>query len=325
VRFNVTNGLVSIVGNVAVTVALVRLTGMHYLAANGIAIVACSLANFLLSHRLVFAQALCLALLMMLQGANACAADLPAASAEVFERYARFIEARLDDERAGRLPYLWIDRLSPAKQQEARMRAQRGEVVVHRIETPGHAGGLSAALCHHWMGTVFLPGARVEQVVEVMQNYDRYKDLYRPAVRRSRVLSRDGGQFQVSLQLFMKKVISVVLNTESDVTYLEVDPDRMQVRSRSTRIAEVTGAGTPDEREEPVGHDSGFLWRFNNYCSLEQRDAGTYVQCESLSLTRDIPFGLGWMIGPFVTSIPRESLEFTLLSLRNALTAKLEN
>jgi hypothetical protein len=50
-----------------------------------------------------------------------------------------------------------------------------------------------------------------------------------------------------------------------------------------------------------------------------ERDGGTYVQCESISLTRDIPIGFGWMIRPFVTSIPRESLEFTLTTTRDVL------
>jgi hypothetical protein len=46
-----------------------------------------------------------------------------------------------------------------------------------------------------------------------------------------------------------------------------------------------------------------------------------YIQCEAISLTRDIPTGLGWMIGRFVESIPRESLTFTLQSTRRALEA----
>src|SRR6202043_3168726 len=91
----------------------------------------------------------------------------------------------------------------------------------------------------------------------------------------------------------------------------------------TTRIAEVQHAGTSEEREKPVGHDNGFLWRFNNYCGLEERNDGTYVQCESVSLSRTIPAGLGWLIGPFVTSIPRESLEFTLQTMRGALTSAL--
>ena len=52
---------------------------------------------------------------------------------------------------------------------------------------------------------------------------------------------------------------------------------------------------------------------------VEERDGGVYVECESVSLTRDIPFGLGWAVGPFVTSLPRESLELTLTKTRETL------
>jgi hypothetical protein len=141
---------------------------------------------------------------------------------------------------------------------------------------------------------------------------------------------QDGDRFTVRLQLFMKKGISVVLNTENEVLYRRLSDTRVFVRGYSTRIAEVQNAGGPDESELPVGRDGGYLWRFNNYCSLEQRDeapsgaaapgaAGTYVQCESLSLSRGVPTGLGWLIGPFVTSIPRESLAFTLGRMRTTL------
>src|SRR4030095_10149575 len=90
----------------------------------------------------------------------------------------------------------------------------------------------------------------------------------------------------------------------------------------STRIAEVADPDTAEEREQPVGHDNGFLWRFNNYCALEERGRVTYVQCESLSLSRDIPLGLGWLIQPFVRGVPRESLEFTLGTIRKALASE---
>ena len=48
--------------------------------------------------------------------------------------------------------------------------------------------------------------------------------------------------------------------------------------------------------------------------------AGTFVQFETVSLSRDIPFGLGWVIGPFVTSVPKESLLFTLETLRRRVS-----
>jgi hypothetical protein len=82
----------------------------------------------------------------------------------------------------------------------------------------------------------------------------------------------------------------------------------------------VQNAGEPSEKEAAVGQDGGYLWRFYNYCSIEERSEGSYVQCESISLSRAIPTGFGWLVGPFVTSIPRESLEFTLGKMRNALS-----
>jgi hypothetical protein len=45
------------------------------------------------------------------------------------------------------------------------------------------------------------------------------------------------------------------------------------------------------------------------------------MQCESVSLSRGIPFMLGALIKPFVTGIPRETLTFTLEAARRHLTS----
>jgi hypothetical protein len=251
------------------------------------------------------------------------AADLHASTTAAFDRYVRLTERRLWEQTRGTIPFLWVDGLTEVQRQDAIVRLHTGEVVVGRMDTrdAGRAIDVPGGLCHHWIGTVFLPDLTLDRTVALMQAYDSYHVIYRPAVRRSRILSRDGDRFTVSLQLFMKKVVSVVLNTEYDVSYLRVSPTRTLVRSTTTRIAEVEHPDTLDEQEKPVGHDSGFLWRFNNYCALEARDKGTYVQCEDVSLSRNVPTGLGWLVGPFVTSIPRESLEFTLQTMRRALTS----
>jgi hypothetical protein len=34
---------------------------------------------------------------------------------------------------------------------------------------------------------------------------------------------------------------------------------------------------------------------------------------------RDIPTGLGWLVGPYLTSVPRESLTFRLATTRSAV------
>jgi hypothetical protein len=251
------------------------------------------------------------------------AADLHANTAAAFDRYVRLTEMRLDGTRRGTVPFLWVDGLPDAQRHDADARLQSGEVIVRRLETrdAGRAIDIPGGLCHHWIGSVFLPGVTLDRTARLMQAYDDYHEIYGPAIRRSSLLSRDGDRFRVSLQLFMKKVISAVLNTEYDVSYIRVSPTRLQVRSAATRIAEVQHPDRLDQQERPVGHDSGFLWRFNNYCALEERGQGTYVQCETVSLSREIPTGLGWLVGPFVTSIPRESLEFTLQAMRRAFTA----
>jgi putative flippase GtrA len=53
-RFNLTNGAVSIVGNLALMRMMVGQAGMNYLVANAIAIMLCSLVNFLVSETWVF-------------------------------------------------------------------------------------------------------------------------------------------------------------------------------------------------------------------------------------------------------------------------------
>jgi hypothetical protein len=268
--------------------------------------------------------ALLLAAGCLLTATAATAADLQPASVAAFDRYARATEARLDEESRGRGAFLWLDRQPEPKRREAVQRLERGDILVIRSETleGGQRIDVPSALSHHWVGTMFARGVTLDRVAAVMQGYPQYDQVYRPAVRQSRTISRDGDHFKVFLQLFMHKVISVVLNTENDVRYRRLSDTRMQVRSIATRIAEVDDAGTPQEREKPVGRDNGFLWRFNNYCALEQRAEGTYVQCESISISRRIPMGLGWLIGPFVNDVPRESLEFTLKAMREAVNSR---
>ena len=113
-----------------------------------------------------------------------------------------------------------------------------------------------------------------------------------------------------------------MVNSDHEAHFVRMSPDRAHSRIASTRVAEVEEPDTPREREKPVGHDGGYLWRLNSYWRLLSRDGGTYVECESISLTRGIPTGFGWLIGPFVTSIPRETLEFTLETTRRTLSSR---
>jgi hypothetical protein len=112
------------------------------------------------------------------------------------------------------------------------------------------------------------------------------------------------------------------LNTEQDITYFRDSPTRAHSRSTALRIREVANPGTPQEREEPPQDDNGFLWQMETWWRMEERDGGVYVQNEAVTLTRDIPTGLGWLIEPFVTGIPQETLKLTLEATRKAVLAQ---
>ena len=103
------------------------------------------------------------------------------------------------------------------------------------------------------------------------------------------------------------KIFTTVLNSEYDVNYHDWGAGRWTMTSLSTKIAEID-----DGKELPVGTGQGFLWRLNAYWTLEQRPEGVYMECRAISLSRDIPFGLGGVVGPFVNSVPTESLRMTI-------------
>jgi hypothetical protein len=262
-------------------------------------------------------RSLALLVVGLAAGVPAYGADLQPQTVAAFNRYVRATEARMAEAK----PFLWIDALPETQRRAALDTLRRGEFVIEALETreAGRRIDVPDGLIHHWIGVVFVPGATVDQAVALLQDYDRHADIYAPNVARSTLLARDGDRFTVGLRFFMKKVITVVVNSEHDARFTRHAPDRASSRIVSTRIAEVEHPGTPEERELPVGRDGGYLWRLNSYWRFQQRDGGVYIQSESLTLTRGIPFGLGWVVRPFVTSIPRETLEFTLSTTRRRL------
>lgn len=234
-----------------------------------------------------------------------------------FNSYVASAEQRIMQARGKSSSFLAMNSLPTAQRDEVTSKLRRGDVVIEKHgETPTE---VPAGLIHDWVGTVFIPKVTAEQVLALIQDYDHSTRYYSPDVEQSRLVSRQGDDFQVFLRLRKHKVITVVLDTEYNVHYAKLDPPHQYSLSRSTRVTEIAEPGTPNEHALPAGKDHGFMWRLNSYWAFEQRDDGVLIECEAISLTRDIPSGLGWMIGPFVNSIPRDSLQFTLEATRKAL------
>jgi len=240
-----------------------------------------------------------------------------------FDRYVALTEARNGEELRHGTNLLWIDGLKDNERAEASAALKRGEVKMKKLETRENGERIRCpdGMIHHWAGVAFIPGVRLQDILRVLQDYDHHAQYYAPDVERSKIESRDGDHFRVFLRFRRHKVITVVLNTEHDVHYFRDSETREHSRSSAVHIAEVENPGKPNEREKPPGEDGGFLWRMETWWRLEERDGGVYVQSEVVSLTRDIPAGLGWLIGPVVTSIPKETLTFTLEATRKAVSS----
>ena len=241
-----------------------------------------------------------------------------------FDRYVKLTEARNEEEQKRGTNLLWVDELPRPERAEAYAALERGEVKMKKMETldGGKQIACPAGIIHHWEGLVFIPGAKLDDALAVLEDYDKHSVYYAPDVERSKIESRNGDHFRVFLRFRRHKVITVVLDTEHDIQYSRDGPERAHSRSSALRIAEVESPGKPGEREKPPGQDGGFLWRMETWWRMEERDGGVYVQSEVVSLTRDIPVVLRWMIEPFVTSIPRETLTATLVATRKAVEAR---
>ena len=259
------------------------------------------------------------------QGAEPEPAKLHANTLEAFDRYVKLTEARNHDELKRGTNLLWIDQLPAEQRTEAYAALRRGEVKMKKLEMldGGKPIACPGGIIHHWTGVVFIPGAKLEDVLAMLEDYDKHSVYYAPDVERSKIESRNGDHFRVFLRFRRHKVITVVLNTEHDIEYFHDGPGRAHSRSSAVRIAEVENAGKSDEREKPPGDDGGFLWRMETWWRMEERDGGVYLQSEVVSLTRDIPVLLSWMIKPFVTSIPKETLTATLAATRKGVQARM--
>jgi len=261
------------------------------------------------------------AIAMVAAVAGVTAAELRQRTVEAFDHYVEVTEGRIQSEMRAEDSFLWVDRLGDNEREATYARLRAGEVVVEELSSRDAGGEIDVpdGLVHHWIGTVILPDVSLERVVAVMQDYDSYADIYAPQVRSARLLEREGDRFRVYAQLYEKKVLTFVANSEYEAEYIAVGESKMFVPSRTTRIQELEHPDTPDEREKPEGNDRGLLWRFNNYCSLEERAPDTLMQCESLSLTRGVPVLLSVLIRPFISGLPREKMAFTLGAIRRFL------
>jgi len=248
------------------------------------------------------------------------ATELKPQTVAAFDEYVGAAEARMgDDLREDH--FLVVDSLPDPTRQEIYAHLWLGQVYIQPLRTlkDGRPIHVPDGLIHHWVGVIFVPGATISNVMDVLGDYDHQRDIYKPDVRKSRLLDQNGNESDFFEQFYNKSIISVVLNANFEAYYTPLHPARAEIRSYSTRIAEVQDPGKSDERELPVGNDHGYLWRIYSYWRIEEKDGGVYVQVESLGLSRTIPAIFALLVRPLLRSIPEGYLTRLLDNTRKAV------
>jgi hypothetical protein len=254
-------------------------------------------------------------LLLLTISRDADAARLQSNTLKAWDLYAQLTEKRIASE---------IERQSGfLKSDDARIQSQikGGQVFMEKMKTLDSNGKeikVDNGMIHHWFGSIFVPGIALDTVLKWVQDYDQHQKYFKE-VEQSKLVKREGDSFEIFLRLVRTKIVTVHYNTSHNVVYRRFGGDRAYSRSATTRIAEIEDAGRPSEKEKPIGDDSGYFWRLNSYWRFRQQNGGVFIECESISLSRSIPFGFGWLVKGYVESVPRESLESTLTSIRQGV------
>jgi hypothetical protein len=210
--------------------------------------------------------------------------------------------------------FLWFDD-SP----DIRSRLLAGAVVAQPIEGNGVVT-LPGGLIQDWIGAVFVPKTTLKETLSVVQDYPQHIVMYKPDVTEVKVLSHTGNDFTVRTRVVKSKFfISDVLDIDNQIHFVPLDSKRVYSRSESQRVVEISNAGKKNEHELPVGHDRGLMWRINGYWFFEESDGGVFITCESITLTREIPFLMAKLLSPIVHELPAEALKTSLEQTRNAI------
>jgi putative flippase GtrA len=342
--FHLANGTISILGNMLLMVLFVEYFSIGFLPANGLSVVICSLLNFFAGDRIVFRSVreqaktgewdmhaqhsgkasylvLFLTIFAFCRIPVAASAELKPETVKAWNTYVRKTEQRISRELESKNRFFVMDFQDKDEVLRERNDLLSGKIVIRSMlsQNGDLSGDVRGGKIHHWRGAVFIPGVDLDFVMSKVEEPES-EDMAQEDVLASKVLERYPDGLKLFLKLQRSKIVTVVYNTEHNVRFKRYGALQASSSSVAKKIAEVESLDGGGERELPPGKDHGFLWRMNSYWRYRQVESGVIVECESLTLSRTVPIMLDYMIRPIINSIARESLERTLLSMRERMT-----
>lgn len=248
------------------------------------------------------------------------AADLKEETVRAYDRYVQAVEGRRAREQHLPDRFLRMDSLPETDRRRAWAELKRGAVVLDSLQEqdePGRVIRAPHALITHYLGAIFIPGVGIDHVLNVVQDYDHYKDIYKPEIVRSHLVDRRNGNFKIYVRVQKDTPwVSPSLDINSESEFSMLDSRHATSRSHSTRIVQIENAGKPDEHAYSPGHDGGYLWRLDSHWRFQEKDGGVVAEWEVITLSRSIPFLLRWLVQPFVERLGRATLRNTLEATR---------
>jgi hypothetical protein len=231
-----------------------------------------------------------------------------------WDNYIRTANAQINSRFDGRRSFLWLDE----KPDLAKLLRQ-GQAVVSPASDENPTS-VAHGLIHHWIGAVFVPDVKLGDVLDLLTDYDRYKDFYKPMVADSKALERRGPNRKFTL-LMMQKAFSVTaaIDTENEARVVRLSSRRAYIVSHATRVQEIANFGESAQKKLPPDQGPGYIWRLQSVIRAEERDRGVYVEIETIGLSRGIPRHMVWLIKPLTNHIPKNRMLATLEDTRKAI------
>jgi hypothetical protein len=128
------------------------------------------------------------------------------------------------------------------------------------------------------MGAIFMPNVKIEDILKVTNDYDRYKEFYHPSVVESKTLARNGADDRFAMLLMNRAFfLKTALETEYQASSVRLDDRRFYSTSRTTRVQEIQAYGQPDEYYVTEGEGNGFMWKVSSISRIQQCERGVYI------------------------------------------------
>ena len=260
-----------------------------------------------------------IALVTLLSSMAVQAAHLEPVTSQAWEDYVQSATTRMEQRLNPGQSFLWAD-----EQPDRLAKVRAGEIVVSWAG-PEIPKKVPSGLIHDWVGAVFIPNVSLNDAVQVLRDYARYKDLYRPSVIESKGIELGDKNDHFSMRLLNR---SLLLKTAFDAEYesssIRVDDHSAYTIARTTRVREIYDYGSSSQHVFDEGEGHGIIWSLFAITRLMERDGGVYVELEAIGLSRDIPASMRWLIEPVVRRISRSSLATSLEQTEKAVTVRRE-